>query len=324
MTIYVVVTRLKRNPDSYSVYRVEPSYFAKHFDVPHRDFDFALEPYCKYIAVESEEESKQLRDYLKDFFGIYPPGLPIDKWLAQRTKEELDFWKQYWTEKFAGYSCLISFVNAKYNEYYPNAPEKKEEPKPDWQVSIPEKPKEPQKELIDIEIGFLNAVNWTTELLENIKNWINNIVNMVGWNCYSAIGNGNKLTLRFEKTGSPALPIFAIIMVVAILTGAIIVSVSWKAVRLAEEETKQELAKLEQLKTNKDLLELVTDEYNRGLIDEETYKDLLIQMGYSNVNITKPKPSEEKEGFGWEDIPQMMAGFVPIMLLFLLISSIKK
>jgi len=187
-------------------------------------------------------------------------------------------------------------------------------------VSIPKQ----QKEMIDLEIGFLNPVNWTAELLENIKNWINNIANAIGWNCYSVIGNGNKLTLRFEKLGSPALPIMAIIMVVAILTGAIIVSVSWKAVRLAEEETKQELAKLEQLKTNKDLLELVTDEYNRGLIDEETYKDLLIQMGYSNVNITKPKPSEEKEGFGWEDIPEIAAGFVPLAFLFLLISLVKK
>ena len=187
-------------------------------------------------------------------------------------------------------------------------------------VSIPKQ----QKEMIDLEIGFLNPVNWTAELLENIKNWINNIANAIGWNCYSVIGNGNKLTLRFEKLGSPALPIMAIIMVVAILTGAIIVSVSWKAVRLAEEETKQELAKLEQLKTNADLIHFLTDEYNRGLIDEQTYNDLLIQMGYGQVNLTKPKPPSEKERFGWEDIPSVVAGAVPLLLLFFLFSVMKK
>jgi len=194
-------------------------------------------------------------------------------------------------------------------------------------VSIPEKPKEEpkkEKEEVIVELGLWNPLKIVADA-EIVKSEVNKICNFVGWNCYKVETSISKIVLYFEKYGSPALPIMAIIGAIAIIvTGAVIISINWRMVRVEEEETKQELEKTKQLQENRDLFEGITEEYNKGLITDEVYNELIEQLGYAQFQITKPKPSEEKEGFGWEDIPQMVAGFVPLFFLFLILSSLSK
>jgi len=191
-------------------------------------------------------------------------------------------------------------------------------------VSIPEKPKEKEKEEVIVELGLWNPLKIIADA-EVVKSEVNKICNFVGWNCYKVETSISKIVLYFEKMGSPTLPIMAIIGAIAIIvTGAVIISINWRMVRVEEEETKQELEKTKQLQENRDLFEGITEEYNKGLITDEVYNELIEQLGYAQFQITKPKPSKEKEGFGWEDIPEIAAGFVPLAFLFLLFSLAKK
>ena len=306
----LVPTRNKYHGD-YTVYDTDIIYFSQHFDVPQRDFDFVLEPYCKFILFSENQldEMYKVKKDLEEFFGINPKGLPIDEWLSKRNKDELDFWKQFWLNKLGKYPCLVKYINAKYNQYYQNAP--KSEPK----ISIPEK-----QSYIEVSLDLYNPLGNKPDA-ERILNEVNEICNYVGWNCYQVSTSPTKIILFFRKLGSPALPIMAILGVIAIIVaGAVIISINWKIVRVEEEDTKQELEKTKQLETNKDLYDAITEEYNKGLITDETYNNLIEQLGYSQFNLSKPitKPTQPSN---WIDT---ISGILPIILIIMLIGAIKK
>jgi len=323
--VYVVITKSKNERGTwkdgkwieltpYVVYVVEPSYFYQHFDVSQRDFDFVLEPYCKYIDVASESEAETLSTNLKDFFGIYPAGPTIDEWLSQRTKTEIDNWKQYWTNLFQDYPCLLYYINDKYNQFYPTAPESTPEPEPEPAPTT-------TKEEIIIELGLWNPIGIIPNA-DDIKGKVNAICNIVGWNCYNVSTTKEKIILNIEKMGSPALPIMAIIGAIAIIiAGAVIISINWRMVRVEEEDTKQEIEKTKQLQNNEDLFNAITDEYNRGLITDEVYNELVEQLGYSQFEISKPITQPTQQGPDWIN---MLSGALPIVLLIGLLSAIKK
>ena len=81
------------------------------------------------FPTNSQQEEQYYLKQLKDFFGIQPKGDDIDTYLSKLTKQELTDWKNYWTEIFKTKNSALNFVNKKYNEYYPKAPETKPKPK---------------------------------------------------------------------------------------------------------------------------------------------------------------------------------------------------
>ena len=68
-----------------------------------------------FIANNITEEK-----YLKEFLGIYPPGLDIDTYLANSTNPQLNEWKSYWIPIWTSLnrSKLVTFTSSKYSEYY--------------------------------------------------------------------------------------------------------------------------------------------------------------------------------------------------------------
>jgi len=182
---------------------------------------------------------------------------------------------------------------------------------------------EPKKEKSYIEVSLdLYNPSGNKPDAEKIQNEVNAVCNYVGWNCYQVSTSPTKIILYFQKQGSPALPIMAIIGVIAIIVaGAVIISINWRIVRVEEEDTKQELEKTKQLKTNKDLYDAITEEYNKGLITDETYNNLIEQLGYSQFNLSKPITKPTQPSNNWIDT---ISGILPIILIIMLIGAIKK
>lgn len=179
------------------------------------------------------------------------------------------------------------------------------------------------KSYVEVSLGLWNPLKIVAKK-EDVINATNKICNFVGWNCFDAKCSVENITLYVEKTGSPALPIMAIIGAIAIIiTGAVIISINWRMVRVEEEDTKQEMEKTKQIESNEDLFNAITDEYNKGLITDETYNEIVEQLGYSQLQLTKPKQEEPKKSI-WGDMGEMLSGALPIILLIALIGAIKR
>ena len=179
-----------------------------------------------------------------------------------------------------------------------------------------------EKEYVEVILGLWNPLKIVADR-ERVINAVNKICNFVGWNCFDAKCSVENITLYIEKVGSPALPIMAIIGAIAIIVaGAVIISINWRMVRVEEEDTKQEIEKTKQIESNEDLFNAITDEYNKGLITDETYNEIVEQLGYSQLQLSKP--IQEKPKSIWGDMGEMLSGALPIILLIMLISAVRK
>jgi len=71
------------------------------------------DPYC-FMVNNSTEEIQ-----MNEFLGIDPPGMDLDSYLEGATKEQLDFWRDWWVDVWTQLhrQDIVDFVISKYNQY---------------------------------------------------------------------------------------------------------------------------------------------------------------------------------------------------------------
>jgi len=141
---------------------------------------------------------------------------------------------------------------------------------------------------VQISFGLYNPMNTLPDPIQ-IKNSVGSVTNVIGWECVSCQTTMTSVDLKFEATGTPILPIAAIIgaVLLCLVIGAVIISYNIKAVNLADAETAQLKQVSDQIKSTGDLANLITEEYQAGQIEYNDYISLMKQVTSSQATLAK-------------------------------------
>ena len=141
---------------------------------------------------------------------------------------------------------------------------------------------------VQISFGLYNPMNTLPDPI-HIKNTVGSVTNVVGWECVSCQTTMTSVDLNFKATGTPILPIAAIVgaVLLCLVIGAVIISFNIKAVNLADAETAQLKQVSDQIKSTGDLANLITEEYQAGQIQYNDYIALMKQVTSSQATLAK-------------------------------------
>lgn len=186
--------------------------------------------------------------------------------------------------------------------------------------SDPSTPVTPSKQQIILTINTIAEIgNTRSQIIDWCIPRIEWILSKINWLLVDYKIEGKQIILTLEKEGSPAIPILAIVAIIAIVIG--IVSWSWKAVNVERSHVEEIKAQTENIKTKEDLINLLTSQYEEGLIDKETYSELLNRL------ITDDDQKEEGSGSWWSNISNvtdLISGIAPLLIIALIANIFKK
>jgi hypothetical protein len=212
-------------------------------------------------ATATNSDSEKIRElyqvYGKDYVMLYPQAM----------------------DKSTGYRQMLADMHS-FNAILQSAGITGELPAQEAVINQTEEPKR-----VLLKIGIFNPLKISPNN-EAIQTKVNAITSKVGWVVESVSSTLSEINIIFRAIGTPILPIAAVMC--AIIGLYAVVSVSIKTIMVSKEETEQLHIKVSSLKDNIALLEGLRQDYNEGLIDRETYNQVLQETAAITQNITAP------------------------------------